>query len=85
MGTQFLYEFGIDVGVGIVHIERVALSLVFFGINVARPLYQSTWMLIFAFVVLFLPASVGALGSSLLQVNPRVEEAAQSGDREHGY
>ncbi len=56
----------------------VALSLVFFGINVARPLYQSIWLLIFAYGVLFLPASVGALRSSLLQVNPRVEEAAQS-------
>ena len=56
----------------------VALSLVFFGINVARPLYQSVWLLIFAYGVLFLPASVGAIRSSLLQVNPRVEEAAQS-------
>lgn len=56
----------------------VALSLVFFGINVARPLYQSIWLLIFAYGVLFLPASLGALRSSLLQVNPRIEEAAQS-------
>ena len=55
----------------------VALSLVFFGINVARPLYQSIWLLIFAYGVLFLPASVGSIRSSLLQVNPRVEEAAQ--------
>ena len=55
----------------------VALSLVFFGINVARPLYQSIWLLVFAYGVLFLPASVGALRSSLLQVNPRIEEAAQ--------
>ena len=55
----------------------VALSLVFFGINVARPLYQSIWLLVFAYGVLFLPASIGALRSSLLQVNPRIEEAAQ--------
>ncbi len=55
----------------------VALSLVFFGINVARPLYQSVWLLVFAYGVLFLPASIGALRSSLLQVNPRIEEAAQ--------
>jgi iron(III) transport system permease protein len=55
----------------------VALSLVFFGINVARPLYQSIWLLVFAYGVLALPASVGALRSSLLQVNPRIEEAAQ--------
>ena len=55
----------------------VALSLVFFGINVARPLYQSVWLLVFAYGVLFLPAGIGALRSSLLQVNPRIEEAAQ--------
>ena len=56
----------------------VALSLVFFGINVVRPLYQSIWLLIFAYGVLFLPAAVGALRSSLLQVNPKIEEAAQT-------
>jgi iron(III) transport system permease protein len=55
----------------------VALSLVFFGINVARPLYQSVWLLVFAYGVLFLPAGIGALRSSRLQVNPRIEEAAQ--------
>ena len=55
----------------------VALSLVFFAINVALPLYQSIWLLVFAYGVLFLPTSVGALRSSLLQVNPRIEEAAQ--------
>jgi len=71
------FERAVYIGFGLPGVV-VALSLVFFGINVARPLYQSIWMLIFAFVVLFLPASVGALRSSLLQVNPRVEEAAQS-------
>ena len=55
----------------------VALSLVFFAIKVALPLYQSIWLLVFAYGVLFLPTSVGALRSSLLQVNPRIEEAAQ--------
>lgn len=71
------FERSIYIGFGLPGVV-VALSLVFFGINVARPLYQSIWLLIFAFVVLFLPASVGALRSSLLQVSPRIEEAAQS-------
>ena len=31
----------------------VALSLVFFAINVALPLYQSIWLLVFAYGVLF--------------------------------
>jgi iron(III) transport system permease protein len=55
----------------------VAIALVFFGVNYARPVYQSNWLLIFGYLVLFLPAAVGAIKSSLLQVSPRVEEAAQ--------
>jgi iron(III) transport system permease protein len=56
----------------------VALSLVFFGVNVAHPLYQTVALLVFACLVLFLPAAVGPLRSSFLQISPRVEEAAQS-------
>ena len=55
----------------------VAISLVFFGVNYARIFYQSIWLLIFAYLVLFLPAAVGAIKASLLQVSPRIEEAAQ--------
>ncbi|MDE2844238.1 MAG: iron ABC transporter permease [Chloroflexota bacterium] len=56
----------------------VALGLVFFGANFARLLYQNLTLLIFAYVVLFLPAAVGTVRSSVLQVNPRVEDAARS-------
>ena len=56
----------------------VALALVFFGIKYATPFYQTLVILIFAYVVLFLPAAVGAARASLLQVSPRVEEAARS-------
>lgn len=55
----------------------VALSLVFFAVRYARPLYQTLPMLIFAYVVLFLPTVVGAIRTSLLQVNPNFEEAAR--------
>lgn len=55
----------------------VAISLVFFGVNYARPVYQSNWLLLFGYVVLFLPAAVGAIRYSLMQVSPRIEEAAQ--------
>lgn len=55
----------------------VALALVFFGVRLARPVYQTYWLLIFAYVVLFLPAALGAVRSSLLQVNPKIEEAAR--------
>lgn len=56
----------------------VALTLVFFGTRVALPLYQTLAMLVFAFVVLLLPLAVGAMRASLLQVSPRLEEAARS-------
>ncbi|ODG96539.1 iron ABC transporter permease [Nostoc sp. KVJ20] len=56
----------------------VALSLVFFGANYLPALYQTLPMLIFAYLVLFLPQSVGTVRSSLLQVNPQLEESARS-------
>lgn len=56
----------------------VALALVFFGVNFAAPLYQTIALLVFAYTVLFLPAASGAIKTSLLQVNPHVEEAARS-------
>jgi iron(III) transport system permease protein len=55
----------------------VALSLVFFGARVVPALYQTRTMLVFAYVVLFLPQAVGALRSSLLQVPPSLEEASR--------
>ena len=55
----------------------VALALVFFGARFASPLYQTVWLLVFAYVVLFFPAALGAARSSLLQVSPRLEEAAR--------
>lgn len=56
----------------------VALALVFFGARVGPPVYQTLGMLVFAYVVRFLPQSVGATRSSLLQVPPSLEEAARS-------
>jgi iron(III) transport system permease protein len=56
----------------------IALSLVFFGANYALFLYQTLFMLVFAYVVRFLPQAIGSTRASLLQVSPRVEEAARS-------
>lgn len=56
----------------------VALAIVFFGANYARPVYQTLWLLVFAYVVLFFPAALGATRSSLLQVSPRLEDAARA-------
>ena len=56
----------------------VGLGLVFFGIRYATGIYQTAYLLVFAYVVLFLPVAVGLIRASLMQVNPRMEEAAMS-------
>jgi len=56
----------------------VALSLVFWGANYLPWLYQTLPMLVFAYVVLFLPQSVGTIRTSLLQINPQLEASARS-------
>lgn len=56
----------------------VALSLIFLGIRYTPFLYQTSAMLVLAYMVLFLPQAVGALQTSLRQINPRLEEAARS-------
>jgi len=55
----------------------VALSLVFFGARYVPIFYQTRWMLVFAYTVLFMPLAIGGLRASLIQVSPQVEEAAQ--------
>ncbi|MDQ4077757.1 MAG: iron ABC transporter permease [Chloroflexota bacterium] len=56
----------------------VALSLISFGARYALPLYQTMAMLVFAYVVRFLPQALGTVEAALNQVSPRVEEVARS-------
>lgn len=56
----------------------VALSLVFFGARFALPLYQTIALLVFAYMVLFLPQALGPLRSALQQVSPAHEESART-------
>jgi iron(III) transport system permease protein len=56
----------------------VALALVFFGIGYARPLYQTVWLMLGAYVVLFLPNALGAMRAPLMRLNPHLEEAGAS-------
>jgi len=56
----------------------IALSLVFFAANYASPLYQTLALLVFAYVVRFLPQALAGVESSLAGVGPRVEEAARA-------
>lgn len=56
----------------------VALALVFFGINYARPAYETVWLMLFAYVILFLPNALASLRGPLVRQNLKLEEAAQS-------
>ena len=53
-------------------------ALVYFGARYGGVLYQSLALLIFAYVVRFLPQALAATRSSLELVDPRVEEASRS-------
>ena len=56
----------------------LGLALVFFGVRFAPSLYQTLPLLVFAYVVRFLPQAVGTTSSSVLQVDERLVEAAQA-------
>jgi iron(III) transport system permease protein len=55
----------------------VALALVFFATRLVPSLYQTTALLIFGLTIHYLPLAIGPIVASLLQVSPRVEEAAR--------
>jgi iron(III) transport system permease protein len=56
----------------------VAISVVYLGIRLLRPLYQQWPMVVLAHVVLFVPVMVAAVKSSLEKSGRSVEEIAQS-------
>ncbi len=56
----------------------VALALVFWGARYVPWAYQTLAMLILGYVVRFLPQAIGSIRTSFLQINPRIEEAAQA-------
>lgn len=56
----------------------VGLSLIFLGLRYATVLYGTVAILIFAYVVRFIPQAVGTMESSILQVDPKHVEAARS-------
>ena len=55
----------------------IALALVFFGANYAGFIYQTIGLLLLGYTALYLSPALGAVRTSLLQMNPRVEEAAR--------
>ena len=56
----------------------VAISLVYIGVRVLRPIYLETPLLVLGYVVLFLPLAVGAVRASIEQSPLRLEEVARS-------
>ena len=56
----------------------VGLALLVFGIRYASVLYGTVVILVFAYVVRFVPQAIGTMKSSVLQVDPKYVEAAQS-------
>jgi len=56
----------------------LGLSLVFLGLKYASGIYRTLVLLVFAYVVRFVPQAVGTLESSILQVDPKHVEAARS-------
>lgn len=56
----------------------IGFSLLYFGVTYAPILYQTTALLVFAYVVRFLPQALGTARSSLLQVDPKLVEAART-------
>lgn len=56
----------------------VGLALVFFGANITPWIYQSIWLLIIAYLILFLPNGLAAMATPLAQVPKGLSEVAQS-------
>ncbi|MCH7659193.1 MAG: ATP-binding cassette domain-containing protein [Euryarchaeota archaeon] len=56
----------------------IGLSLIFFSTRYAHAVYQTLPLLVFAYVVLYLPQAVGSTRTGVLHVNPRLVEAARS-------
>ena len=55
-----------------------ALALIFFSLRAAPGVYQTLWILIYAYTLHFLAEAIGPVRSALYQAPPRLEEAAQS-------
>jgi iron(III) transport system permease protein len=60
----------------------LGLALVFFGTSFPEwfpvPVYQTWYLLVFAYVVRFLPQAVGSMRASFLRVDPALPEAART-------
>lgn len=56
----------------------VAFALIFFTLRVIPVIYQSIITLVFAYMVLFLPQAIAGLRTSLVRIQPSLEETSRS-------
>ena len=56
----------------------VALALVFVGANLLPGIYQTIWLLLAAYVILFLPNALSAVATPLAQVPKSIEQVSRS-------
>ena len=56
----------------------VALALVFFGANLVPDIYQTIWLLLLGYLILFLPNALGLVGTPISQVPASIEDVARS-------
>jgi iron(III) transport system permease protein len=56
----------------------IALSLVFFAVRYAFPLYQQSSLLVIAYALLFFPLALVSMRASAAQASPRLAEMARS-------
>lgn len=55
----------------------IALAFVFMGARFMLPLYQTLPLLVLALAIRLIPQGVGTIKGSLLQINPRLEDASR--------
>lgn len=55
----------------------IALAFVFMGARFMLPVYQTLPLLVLALAIRYIPQGVGSIKSSLLQINPRLEDASR--------
>ncbi len=56
----------------------LAFALVYFGTGYAPAIYQTLPLLVFAYVVRFMPQAVGAIRTTTLQIDPTLVESART-------
>ncbi len=56
----------------------VGIALVTFALEIARPFYQTTLLVVVAYLAMFLPITVGTASDALRRISPDTEDASRS-------